>query len=181
MPGIIVGVDGSGHSQQALRWAIQEALVRRAPLTVLTVHQTIIGWAGGPVSYPGDKTATEQARKAAQDETDTVLEELAGQHPDSVTVEAVSGIPAQALLNAADNANADMIVVGSRGAGGFASLLMGSVSTQVAQHAHCPVVVIPADERELHRVLTMFAGQRSAVPPLITQSACPPSACRSRA
>ena len=63
--------------------------------------------------------------------------------PPSVTVRAVTGLPAEELLNAA--ADADMIVVGSRGAGGFKRLLLGSVSTQVTHHAHCPVVVIPAD------------------------------------
>jgi nucleotide-binding universal stress UspA family protein len=61
-----------------------------------------------------------------------------------VTVRAVVALPAEALLKAA--ADADMLVVGSRGAGGFKRLLMGSVSTQATQHAPCPVVVIPADE-----------------------------------
>jgi nucleotide-binding universal stress UspA family protein len=64
--------------------------------------------------------------------------------PPSVTVRAVTGLPAEELLNEA--AHADMIVVGSRGAGGFKRLLMGSVSTQVTHHAHCPVVVIPDDK-----------------------------------
>jgi len=145
MSGIIVGVDGSGHSQQALRWAMREAALRHVPLTVLIVHQAITGYLGRPIDYPGDKPATEQAREAAQAETDKVLAELGDQRPDSVTVNAVNGLPAEALLNAA--ADADMIVVGSRGAGGFARLLMGSVSTQVTHHAHCPVVVIPADNR----------------------------------
>jgi len=57
---------------------------------------------------------------------------------------AAIGIPAEELLNAA--ASADMIVVGSRGAGGFKRLLMGSVAAQVTHHAHCPVVVIPAEQ-----------------------------------
>jgi nucleotide-binding universal stress UspA family protein len=59
-------------------------------------------------------------------------------------VRAVSGLPSEVLLDAA--AGADMIVVGSRGAGGFKRLLLGSVSSQVSQHAHCPVVVIPAED-----------------------------------
>ena len=61
--------------------------------------------------------------------------------PRRVTVKAVTGLAAEALLQAAQDA--DMVVVGSRGAGGFKRLLMGSVSTQVTQHARCPVVVIP--------------------------------------
>jgi nucleotide-binding universal stress UspA family protein len=63
--------------------------------------------------------------------------------PPSVTVKSATGLPAEELISAA--AGADMIVVGSRGAGGFKRLLLGSVSTQVTHHAHCPVVVIPAD------------------------------------
>lgn len=62
--------------------------------------------------------------------------------PPSVNIRSVSGVPAEQLLKAA--ADADMLVVGSRGAGGFARLLLGSVSSQVVRHAHCPVVVIPA-------------------------------------
>lgn len=143
MPGIIVGVDGSEHSRHALEWAIKEAAVRHAPLTVLTVQQAVTGYWGGPVLYPGDQDLARQAREMAQEETDRTLEKIGSEfRPSSVTVQAVSGLPAESLLQAA--ADADMIVVGSRGAGGFKRLLMGSVSTQVTHHARCPVVVIPA-------------------------------------
>ena len=142
MPGIIVGIDGSDHSRRALKWAIREAAVRHAPLTVLTVQATLIGYWGSPVLYPGDEDLAEQGRKVAQEETDSVLEKIGPEsRPSSVTVRAVTGLPAEALLEAA--ADADLLVVGSRGAGGFKRLLMGSVSTQVAQHAPCPVVMIP--------------------------------------
>jgi nucleotide-binding universal stress UspA family protein len=143
MPGIIVGIDGSVHSRRALEWAISEAAIRRTPLTVLTVQQAIAGY-WGPVVYPQDPDFAEQAAKVAQEETDGVLEKLdAGSRPPSVTVRAVVGLPADEILTAAQDA--DMIVVGSRGAGGFKKLLMGSVSSQVTYHAHCPVVVIPAE------------------------------------
>jgi nucleotide-binding universal stress UspA family protein len=142
MPGIIVGIDGSTYSRQALKWAVNEAAVRHVPLTVLTVHQALASCWGGPVLV--DQDLTKRAREAAQGETDSVLEKVGEEErPPSVTVRAVSGMPGEALLDAA--ADADMIVVGSRGAGGFKRLLMGSVSTQVTHHAHCPVVVIPAD------------------------------------
>jgi nucleotide-binding universal stress UspA family protein len=144
MPGIIVGIDGSAHSHHALEWAVSEAAARHAPLTVLTVNEALAGSWGGPVPCLGDQELTEKARDAAQQETDGVLEKTDEQsRPLAVTVRAVAGLPAEALLSAA--ADADMIVVGSRGAGGFKRLLMGSVSTVVTHHAHCPVVVIPDD------------------------------------
>jgi nucleotide-binding universal stress UspA family protein len=76
---------------------------------------------------------------------DKVLAGLGGPRPEPITVRAVDGIPAEALLNAA--ADADVIVVGARGAGGFARLRVGSVADQVAHHAHCPVVIVPLDDR----------------------------------
>jgi nucleotide-binding universal stress UspA family protein len=145
MPGIIVGIDSSAHSRQALEWAVNEAAVRHAPLTVLTVNQAAAGYWTSPVAYPEDLQRTKQVREAAQVETDSVLEKAdEGSRPPSVTVRAVTGLPAEELIGA--SADADMIVVGCRGAGGFKRLLMGSVSSQVTHHAHCPVVVIPADD-----------------------------------
>jgi nucleotide-binding universal stress UspA family protein len=144
MSGIIVGIDGSGHSHRALEWAINEAAIRRAPLTVLTVEQAIAGFWGSPVVYAGDADLTEHARKLAQDETDAALGKLPAEaRPPEVTVLAILGIPAEELLGISRDAT--MIVVGSRGAGGFKKLLMGSVSTTVVHHAHCPVVVIPSE------------------------------------
>jgi nucleotide-binding universal stress UspA family protein len=142
MPGIIVGIDGSTHSRQALEWAVNEAAVRHAPLTVLAVHQALASYWGGPVL--ADQDLTKRAGEAAREETDILLEKFGEEErPPSVTVRAVTGVPAEELLDAA--ADADMIVVGARGVGGFKRLLMGSVCTQVTYHAHCPVVVIPAD------------------------------------
>jgi nucleotide-binding universal stress UspA family protein len=144
MPGIIVGIDGSSHSRKALDWAISEAAIRRLPLTVLSVNQAITGFWGGAAASPGDAEFAEHARKVAQEETDTALEKLAPEsRPPAVTVVAVTGIPAEEILNRGKDA--DMIVVGSRGAGGFKKLLLGSVSVYVAHHARVPVVVIPAD------------------------------------
>jgi nucleotide-binding universal stress UspA family protein len=142
MSGIIVGIDGSAHSRRALEWAIGEAAIRHTPLTVLTVQQALTGYWGAPVVYPGDADLTEHARKVAREETETALDKLAADaRPPQVTVLAVAGIPAEEILSLAREA--DMIVVGSRGAGGFKKLLMGSVSLTVTHHAPCPVVVIP--------------------------------------
>lgn len=144
MAGIIVGVDGSAHSTRALVRAAKEAGLHHEPLIVLAVHQAVVGYAGGPVVYPGDLAETDKVREAVQAETDKVLAELDGPRPESVTVKALHGVPAEELINA--SRDADMVVLGSRGAGGFKHLVMGSVSTQVAHHAHCPVVVVPPEE-----------------------------------
>ena len=145
MSGIIVGVDGSGHSQRALEFAMKEAAVRHVPLTVLTVHEAIRGYYSGVAVYPDDPARTEEARKAAQAETDEVLAALNGPAPESVTVKAVHGFPVEELINAGKDA--DMLVLGSRGAGGFTRLMMGSTAGQVVQHAHCPVLIVPPEER----------------------------------
>ena len=146
MPGIIVGIDGSHNSQRALDVAIAEAALRHAPLTVLTVHQVVAGYSGHGVAFPGDDALADKAREAAQAEVDTVLANVGDSRPSSVTVRGVSGLPAEAILDAAKDA--DMIVVGSRGAGGFSRLLMGSVSSQVAHHAHVPVLIVPPADRK---------------------------------
>ena len=143
MPGIIVGIDGSRHSRRALEWAISEAAIRHAPLTVLTVQQVMTSFWAGPVLYPEDTELADHARKTVQDETDEALGKLAADaRPPQVTVLGVTGLPAEAILGLARDA--DMIVVGSRGAGGFTKLLLGSVASQVTRHARIPVVVIPA-------------------------------------
>jgi nucleotide-binding universal stress UspA family protein len=147
MPGIVVGVDGSQHSHNALDWAIREARLRRAPLTVIAVLPVAAGtWGieGGiepldPLDEPGRKLV----QQATQETVDKALASPPGQPALDVTVRAVSGLPADELIYA--SADADMLVVGARGAGGFARLLMGSVSTQVTHHAQCPVVVVRAD------------------------------------
>lgn len=145
MPGIVVGVDGSGHSRAALEWAVREAAVRHAPLTVVTVHQAPVAYLGSAVDQAQDHGLAERYRRAAEEAIDSVYARVGEPCPDSVTVQSVNGTPTEALLAAAQNA--DMLVVGSRGAGGFPRALMGSVSSQVTRHAVCPVVVIPAQHR----------------------------------
>jgi nucleotide-binding universal stress UspA family protein len=112
---------------------------------VLTVHPAITGFYGGVATFPGDLDDTEKAREAAQTETDKVLAGLEGPHPESVTVRAVHGFVVEEIIKAASDA--DMIVLGARGAGGFARLIMGSTSSQVVQHAPCPVLVVPHEDR----------------------------------
>jgi nucleotide-binding universal stress UspA family protein len=141
MPGIIVAVDGSGHSQRALEWAMKEAAVRATPLTAMTVQEQIRGYFGGMVEFPDDHVLAEKARQLVQAEVDSVANDLGDSAPGSVTVQVTSGSVVEELVNAAKDA--DMLVIGSRGAGGFSRLMLGSVSSLVTQHATCPVVVIP--------------------------------------
>jgi nucleotide-binding universal stress UspA family protein len=143
MPGIVVGVDGSGHSRKALETAANEAVAHHAPLTVLVIHQAVRDVYGSASHYGDDAALTEKAKEAAKAETDQVLAAL-GSQPASVTVTAVHGLPADELVKASEGA--DMIVLGRRGTGGFGRLLMGSVSSQVAQHAQCPVHLIPSGD-----------------------------------
>jgi nucleotide-binding universal stress UspA family protein len=140
MAGIVVGIDGSPISQRALDWAAREAALRQAPLTVLAVHQVAVSnLTGRAMTAPEDAPDVEAARQAAQELTVKTTSQLDSQ-PLSITVRAVSGLPARELVDASQDA--DLVVVGSRGAGGFAALLLGSVSSQVVAHAACPVVVI---------------------------------------
>ena len=142
MPGIVVGFDGSGHSERSVEWAMKEAALRHAPLTVLAVHPVAISaWTRTPITYPADEGEVDKGRTAAQESVDKVASQLGGERP-TVTVRAINGVPAEELIKA--GADADLLVVGSRGSGGFGRLLLGSVSSQVTHHAPCPVVVVPS-------------------------------------
>jgi len=145
MSGIFVGVDGSTHSQAALDWAMREAGIRHRPLTVITVHEIAVSGWGGSLEFPADEVMREQERKAVQEAVDKTAAQLGDAAPPEITVQAVLGQPAPQLIEA--STGADLLVVGSRGTGGFARLLMGSVSTQVAEHAQCPVTIV----RHTHR------------------------------
>jgi nucleotide-binding universal stress UspA family protein len=143
MSGIVVGIDGSHNASHALEWAMTEAAVRKAPLTVITVNSVPASyWTGAPVELPGDHDRVAEIRKTAEAAVAQCAEGLGAGRPESVTVNAMSGFPAKVLIDA--SSDADLIVVGTRGGGGFAPLVVGSVCNQVVHHAHCPVVVVPA-------------------------------------
>ena len=145
MSGILVGVDGSDHSRRALSWAMREAAHHHVPLTVMTVRPapvrpaTQIYW--NVPDLPDRSFDPESARTALQKMVDEAAEDL-GETPPEVIVSVTTGDPAEELVKA--SYDADMLVVGSRGSGVFAKLLIGSVSSKVTHHAASPVVVIPA-------------------------------------
>jgi nucleotide-binding universal stress UspA family protein len=145
MAGIVVGVDGSENAQRALEWAVTEAGLRKVPVTAVTVVPIPIPVTLGPSSVAVMGTVDEEMLHAAEAATRAALEKASIGHEVFVSVRAVVGVPAEELLNAATGA--DMLVVGSRGRGGFARLLLGSVSSQVVHHAVCPTVVIPTRRR----------------------------------
>jgi nucleotide-binding universal stress UspA family protein len=143
MSGIFVGVDGSDHSRLALAWALREAAQRRMPLTVVSVRPapvrpaTDIYWA--VPSLPADARDEGAERRVLQEFVDKVADETGETLPDiSLVVE--KGDPAEVLIRA--SRDADLLVVGSRGSGGFARLMLGSVSSKVVHHAASPVVVV---------------------------------------
>jgi nucleotide-binding universal stress UspA family protein len=143
MPGIIVGVDGSEISRRALDWAVREAGLRGTALTVLAVHQVATNhWTGTAELYPADQPITETMRRAAEEAVQKAVSQAGEPAPASVTVRAVSGLPAQELLGA--SSDADLVVVGTNSGGGLSQMLLGSVTNKVVNHAACPVVVIPA-------------------------------------
>lgn len=137
---VVAGVDGSENSRLALRWAATHALARGA---VLEVVQT---WLSPVLAMPAgvafDPSLVEEVREASQRELDAlVAEELGSFEGLRVETNLCEGPPGPALVDR--SADADLVVVGTRGRGGFAALLLGSVSTSVLHHAECPVCVVP--------------------------------------
>jgi nucleotide-binding universal stress UspA family protein len=171
---IVVGVDASPDSKAALAWAAGEARLRQAVLQVVYafhagklsapeyvptehglvgggVNPSLEGYNAGAVAAPDmsstlrDRTTFEEAaRNTAAELLGSALYEqrdaLAGVEVERVVID--DRHPAEALVDASDDA--DLLVVGSRGRGGFKQLLLGSVSHAVVLHATCPVVVVPS-------------------------------------
>ena len=135
--GIVAAVDGSDGSRAALRWAAAEAAVRDAPLVALHA------WSFAPTETVAfSEAAMEHAAKASEALLDAVVD-AAGIDGVAVERRSVAGHPGRVLVDA--SADAGLIVVGRRGRGGFLDLLLGSVATQVADHAACTVVVVPGE------------------------------------
>jgi nucleotide-binding universal stress UspA family protein len=141
---IVVGVDGSESSILATRWAAQEAHLRDATLDLVSacdLPSYTEGYGYGPAAVTDD--LAQELRKVAEENLAAALVEARAQARDArAQIRAVEGQAARVLLDA--SRNADLLVVGSRGLGGFRELLLGSIGQQCAHHATCPVVIVRA-------------------------------------
>lgn len=143
MAKIVVGVDGSEAALDALRWALDEGRLRSATVEV------VLAWRSSPVTglaSVGAFPARDLVEQAARTQLDEIVDAvgLADMTDPVVETRLVESHAAPALLEAA--ADADLLVVGSRGHGAFAGMLLGSVSQHCVTHAPCPVVVVPPPE-----------------------------------
>ncbi len=138
---IVLGVDGSEHSRWALKWAADEAKRRGSLLKVIYVQ--IERPENTPDWYEPDSSDLSPGEAIVHDACGLV----ATRHPSVVArAEVVGSSPAKGLIEA--SRSAELLVVGARGRGGFEELLLGSVSDQCIQHAHCPIVIVHADPDE---------------------------------
>ncbi|MEO3876008.1 universal stress protein [Nonomuraea sp. B12E4] len=142
---IIVGVDGSVPSRAAVEWAATEADRRRLPLRVVHVVDTSWYLVGKPPTAVLSERVLREGERVLR-EADALVRE---RRPSvEVSTQELEGEPATVLREQAKDA--DGLVVGSRGLGGFAGALLGSVSMHVAGHVRCPVVVVRAEHRPPH-------------------------------
>lgn len=139
-PRIVVGVDGSENSRSALRWALEEARLRHAAVDV--VHAWQLPHQGGYPIVGAFELPVGELEAGARQLLDRAVGGADTRGLEEVEPILVCGSAARAMLDTAKGA--DLLVVGSRGRGGFTGLLLGSVSQKVLHHATCPVVVIPA-------------------------------------
>jgi nucleotide-binding universal stress UspA family protein len=132
---IVVGVDGSDSSKVALRWAIRQAKLTGGSVDAVTAWRYPAGYGMAPVAESTD------FESEAKNTLTEALNEVGGLEPDVIVRPVVAeGHAAEVLLHAAKGA--ELLIVGSRGHGGFTSALVGSVSMSCVLHAHCPVLVM---------------------------------------
>ena len=154
MSGIVVGVDGSELSTIAARWAADQAMRQRCSLTlVFALLPPTASYSFGP-GMAGTPYAMDEIRESANEEILALAASLPG--PD-IQTRLVIGSPSGVLLE--ESGEAAMVVVGSRGMGGFRGLMMGSVSSQVSAHSRCPVVIIRAEPpAKSHQIVVGIDG-----------------------
>jgi nucleotide-binding universal stress UspA family protein len=167
MPGpkVVVAVDGSAGSRAALEFAVADAARRGVPVEAVIAYR----WPDYLMDFDVMGTADIERMRArlraeaegrVRAQVDEVTAQATGPLP-QISVRAVHGAPAQALIQASQGA--DLLVVGSRGHGEFSSMLLGSTSMQLALHVTCPVTVVHSPEARKHR-LRLHRERRAAEP-----------------
>ncbi|MBJ8341263.1 universal stress protein [Antrihabitans sp. YC3-6] len=163
---VVVGVDGSDAAHDALRWAAQEAALYASPLVVVNARPVLVSHGPGmalisygrALSLASEEFDAERAGRSILDASERAVRAMSDEiGPIAVSTEFVAGPTIPALLDMSKNAR--LLVVGSRGLGAFRRGLLGSVSTAVAHHAHCPVAVV--------RLGKIFAGTANAAPVVV--------------
>ncbi len=139
---IVVGVDDSDGARNALRWTINYARAVDGHITVVHAYEPSIAWID--VGSKEEPQVREADHRRAVATANAIFDDVVPSEDTNIraTVLTIAGHSAQVLLEAARGA--DLLVVGSRGRGGFAGVLLGSVSQRCAQHSTCPVVIVPA-------------------------------------
>lgn len=151
---VVAAVDGSEGSKAALRFALEDAARRGVPVEAVIAFRAPDLWVDyDGIGSPEERRLHDTLRSQGEDKVRAAVDEAArdldGPLPD-VRVRATLGSPADALIRESDGA--DLLVVGSRGHGGFHTMLLGSTSMQCAMHAACPVTVVHSPEAHSHRL-----------------------------
>lgn len=156
---IVIGYDGSPGSRAALEWAAAAADRMLTPLRIVEAFEIVIVTRPSP----GKIVPLEAVRTARQEGLDKAAAAVRAQYPTlRVETSLVGGAAAKTLVDAAQDAK--LVVLGSRGLGGWSSLLIGSVAVQVTTHAECPVVVIPHEQhpRQERTVVVGVDGSKAS-------------------
>jgi nucleotide-binding universal stress UspA family protein len=149
-PRVVVGVDGSPGARAALLFALHDAARRGVPVEAVVAYAEPDHWMD---LYVLGVTATDQIKSAAVERARSLVAEALSEGPQSppeIRVRAQLGSAADALVQASHDA--ELLVVGSRGHGGFTSMLLGSTSMQCVLHALCPVTVVHSPEAHRERL-----------------------------
>ncbi len=151
---VVVGYDGSKSSPAALEWAALEAQREHVPLRIVEAFELVIAIRPNE----GHIDPLQAVRRSREQALAVVAEGIEVEHPGlAVTAVLIEDSPASALIS--ESSYARLLVLGSRGLGGWSGLVIGSVSVQVSAHAHSPVVVVPADARpRAHDKPTIVVG-----------------------
>jgi nucleotide-binding universal stress UspA family protein len=153
---IVAATDGSEESLRAVDWAVREAVLRGAPLRLVSAAELLPRLSGGH-AMPDDDTVADTLRRR-RDQALTAATERATRAAPGLLIDAdhLDGAPASAVADAGSGAL--MLVVGSRGVGAFAAMILGSVSRYVATHAACPVVVVREEAGAVRRQVGIGIG-----------------------